>query len=82
MAEYVKVTVRVRPFVRDELRSLRRATGAELKRPLPSQDDIVAALIHAATAAKTASALRAYWPAGRPWEDEDDPTATDDGALG
>lgn len=71
MAEYEKITARVRPFVKDDLKALRRATAKAMERPLPNQDDIVAALIHAATAARLAPALRAYWKLGRPWEDED-----------
>lgn len=76
--DYSKITVRVRPFVKNDLKALRRSTAAELEAPLPSQDDIVAALIHAATAARTASALKAYWKKARPWEDEDEaePPAT------
>lgn len=42
-----------------------------MKVPLPNQDDIVAALIHAATAKRLAPALRAYWALSKPWEDED-----------
>jgi hypothetical protein len=71
MAEYEKITVRVRPFVKGELKALRRAVGAAMQEPLPNQDDIVAALIHAATAARAASAIRSYWKEARPWEDED-----------
>lgn len=43
-----------------------------MQRPLPSQDDIVAALIHSATAAKLAPALKRYWRDGKPWEDDDE----------
>jgi len=73
MAEYVKITARVRPFVKDDLKTLRRTVGQELLQPLPSQDDLVAALVHAATAAQTAKALRTYWRDAKPWEDEDAP---------
>ena len=71
MADYTKITARVRPFVKDDLKVLRRDVAEAMEQPLPSQDDIVAALIHAATAAKLAPALRAYWRDSRPWEDED-----------
>ena len=74
MAEYTKITARVRPFVKDDLKALRRDVAEAMERPLPSQDDIVAALVHAATVAKLAPALRTYWRDARPWEDEDTPT--------
>lgn len=73
MSGYQKITVRVRPFVKADLKVLRRKAGEELLQPLPSQDDLVAALVHAATAAQAAKALRAYWRDSRPWEDEDGP---------
>ena len=72
MANYEKITVRVRPFVKDELKALRRETAERMGIPLPNQDDLVAALIHDATVARLASALRGYWRDVRPWEDEDD----------
>ena len=72
MPRYEKITARVRPFVKDDLKALRRAAGARLERPLPSQDDLVGALIHAATAAQAAAALKVYWRDGKPWEDEDE----------
>lgn len=68
---YEKITVRVRPFVKGDLKTLRRRVGRELLQPLPSQDDLVAALVHAATAAQAAKALRTYWRDAKPWEDED-----------
>jgi hypothetical protein len=71
MEGYEKVTARVRPFVKDDLKALRRAVGEALERPLPSQDDLIAALIHAAKVAPTAAAVKAYWRDARPWEDED-----------
>lgn len=71
MADYEKITARVKPFVKDDLKAVRRAVGETMEAPLPSQDDIVAALIHAATATKLAPALRAYWKISKPWEDED-----------
>jgi len=71
MAKDVKITARVKPFVPGELKALRRAVAETMKRPLPSQDDLVAALIHAAKVQATASALRVYWDDGKPWEDED-----------
>jgi hypothetical protein len=71
MATYEKVTARVKPFVKADLKALRRAVGAYLQQPLPSQDDLVAALIHSAKVAQTAAALRLYWKDGKPWEDED-----------
>lgn len=72
MAGYEKITVRVRPFVKEDLRALRRAVGETMNQPLPNQDDIVSALVHAATVAKLAPALRAYWRLSKPWEDEDE----------
>lgn len=75
MESYEKITARVRPFVKGDLKALRRAVGEALQEPLPSQDDLVAALIHAAKAPHAARALRAYWRDGKPWEDED-PKAT------
>ena len=71
MADYEKITARVRPFVKDDLRAVRRAVAEHMERPLPSQDDIVAALIHAATATQLAPALKRYWRDGKPWEDDD-----------
>ena len=71
MAGYEKITARVKPFVKADLKALRRAVGENLERPLPSQDDLVAALIHSAKVAQTATALRLYWKDGKPWEDED-----------
>jgi len=71
MADYEKVTARVKPFVKGDLKALRRGVGEHLERPLPSQDDLIGALIHSAKVAQTAAALRAYWKAGKPWEDED-----------
>ena len=71
MEGYEKITVRVRPFVKADLKALRRAVGEELEGPLPNQDDLVAALIHVAKASQTAKALRTYWRDGKPWEDED-----------
>jgi hypothetical protein len=73
IADYEKITARVRPFVKQDLKTVRRAVAELMDEPLPNQDDIVAALIHAATAAKLASALRAYWKVSKPWEDEDSP---------
>ncbi len=73
MTSYEKITVRVRPFVKEELKALRRETAERMGMPLPNQDDLVAALIHAATVARLAPALRAYWRDGSPWEDEDKP---------
>jgi len=69
---YTKITARVRPFVKDDLKTIRREVAAHMERPLPSQDDIVAALVHAATAQKLAAALARYWKDARPWEDEDE----------
>lgn len=77
IAKDAKITVRVKPFVPGELKQLRREVAERMRRPLPSQDDIVAALIHAATAAKLAPALRAYWDVAKPWEDEDETDEAD-----
>jgi hypothetical protein len=71
MAGYEKITARVKPFVKADLKAVRRAVAQEMERPLPSQDDIVGALIHATTAKRLAIALRAYWKLSKPWEDED-----------
>jgi hypothetical protein len=71
MSDYEKITVRVKPFVKADLKALRREVAEQLEMPLPNQDDIVAALIHAASAAKLAPALRTYWKVGQPWKDED-----------
>jgi hypothetical protein len=76
MADYDKITVRVSPFVKADLRGLRRETAEKMEMPLPNQDDIVGALIHAATSAKLVPALKAYWKDSKPWEDED--VAADD----
>jgi hypothetical protein len=73
MAEYEKITARVRPFVKDELKAVRRAVAETMQVPLPNQDDIVAALIHATTTSRLAPALRAYWKLSEPWTDEDEP---------
>jgi hypothetical protein len=74
MEPHEKITARVKPFVKAELKGLRRDVAERMRAPLPRQDDIVGALIHAATAAKLAPALRAYWDLSRPWEDEDAPS--------
>jgi hypothetical protein len=77
MASYEKITARVQPFVKADLKALRRQVGEHLKQPLPSQDDLVAALIHSARAPQTAKALQAYWGLSKPWEDDDPKEAAD-----
>jgi hypothetical protein len=67
-----RITARVAPFVKEELKRLRRdAAEAMAVRPAP-QDDIVAALIHAATTTSVVKALKSYYLDARPWEDEKD----------
>ena len=68
MKPTARITVRVEPFVKEELQRLKLEVAEILVSRPPSQDDIVAALIHAAESAVTAEALRAYYVAARPWE--------------
>ncbi len=72
MAQFEKITVRIATFAKDDLKRLKRDVGRELRRPPPSQDDLVGALVHAATLEAAAAALSDYWEVVKPWEDNDE----------
>jgi hypothetical protein len=68
--ELVRITVRVPPRVRDELKALKMGLPRPLRKT--SQDDIVGALILAARSAKLSRPLANYYDAVEAWDEGND----------